>query len=100
MKRDLESQRAILDTLARLQAGYGTLRQLMSVLIASHPEPSRLQMAWEARMHEWVDDEMARPFFDLPEYREAYTGCLGSLTQEVDRAAAAADARRTGGDST
>lgn len=84
---ELQSQIVLLDGLARLMAGYGAMRQFMTALIASHPDPVRLPQAWESRRTDWVDDEMAQPFFQLPEYQMACTASLGGLTLEVDRAA-------------
>ena len=77
----------LINTLAGLMAGYGAMRQFTTVLIASHPDPARLRQAWESRRADWVDDEMAQPFFQFPEYQTAYTDILGSLSLEVDRAA-------------
>lgn len=83
----LELEKVMLDSLSRLMGAYGSMRQFVTVLISSHPDPIRLRQAWESRRPGWVDDEMAQPFFSIPEYQEAYTSGLASLTEEVDRAA-------------
>lgn len=65
----------------------GAMRQAMTVLIASHPDPAAALAAWDSRNLQWVDAEMQQDYFQLPEYQEAYVQTLQGLATEIRAAA-------------
>lgn len=42
-ERNIEQQEIVLDSLAKLMAGFGAMRQCMTAVIASHPDPAQLR---------------------------------------------------------
>lgn len=63
----------------------GAMRQCMTALIASHPEPKRLLAEWSRRHAGWVDAQLD----DLshPEFGRWYMESLAELQREIERAA-------------
>jgi len=57
---------------------------LLSVLIATHPEPDVLRHVWQQSKPGWIDEEHELTFFQHGPYMEAFLARLAGLTGEID----------------
>ncbi len=73
------------DLVLRLAGTTKANNQLLSVLIASHPQPELLRAMWHASKPEWIDEMSERPSFQASTpYRQGLLERLKSLSIEID----------------
>ncbi len=62
-------------------------QELLSVLIATHPEPDVLNHVWEQSKPGFIDEEADAMFFNVGAYKDAYLARLSGISGEINGAA-------------
>lgn len=71
--------------LLRLAGSMKANNQLLSALIATHPEPELLRELWHASKPEWIDEQSEMLHFQHSlDYRAGLLERLSSISGEID----------------
>lgn len=83
MEKNLELSAA--ERLGFMLAGeMRAVRAMVSVLIASHPDPEGLKRIWHASKSEWIDTHAETRLHGQREFHDAFVETLGALSREID----------------
>ncbi|HDS1537427.1 MULTISPECIES: hypothetical protein [Pseudomonadota] len=84
----MEMDTATLTRLASVLAATAKANEaLLSVLIATHPEPDVLQHVWQQSKPEWIDEAHEQAFAQHGTYMQTFLARLAGISGEIDGAA-------------
>ncbi len=84
----MEMDTATLTRLASVLAATAKANEaLLSVLIATHPEPDLLRHVWDQSKPDWIDDQHETLFAQHAPYMQAFLARLAGISGEIDGAA-------------